>query len=85
MKMHKGGHRQSAMNWIIHGFLEITAVGSFWTPVLRMSLLALALNEFVVVLLILFRKQARSWMLSLKQRLSVAPAASNPPEWPPNS
>jgi hypothetical protein len=73
------------MNWIIHGFLEITAVGSFWTPVLRISLLALAINEIVVVLLILFRIQARSVILSLKQRLSVAPPASNPPEWPPNT
>lgn len=73
------------MDWIIHGFLEITAVGSFWTPVVRVGLLALAVNEIVIVLLILFRNRARSWIAALKQRMSFEPPPSAPPEWPPNT
>lgn len=73
------------MNWIIHGFLEVTALGSFWTPVVRFGLLALAINETVIVLLLLFRNRARSWIVSLKQRMSVEPALGTPPEWPPNT
>ena len=76
------------MDTIIRWFLEVTAVGQFWTPALRAAIIFFSLNQIALVLLVLFghkRQPLQARLMGMWQRVSLLFAPAKPGDVPPQS